>query len=275
MPDPYEQRHGSHVIHADPNNMFDTINTILDTMNKLLAMVGSKNVSAWRSKKRKRMLGVELFHIYTSLNEIIIRGEAIIESLKLYLQLMRHSMHVRGDLIKTNVDSRINGHIAVQVHNLFRFNHSVRRLAAELQLVDAENYRKLIALVLGKLSVIDEYLDLLYGQRLPLAGITLGDVESVIGNTPQDVLERGVPYDLLTKLRDGSLPPTSEPWGKDIYDRLREYMESRAPQKQLDGLKRVLTRMKKTLEIHFSTADILPDIGDNRLRSRYKSDRLF
>ena len=57
----------------------------------------------------------------------------------------------------------------------------------------------------------------------------------------------------------------SQRWDKDVYITVKEYIESGRAHQHLTDLRKLLHKMRRSLEENFSIQDVLLEIGDKRL----------
>jgi hypothetical protein len=136
---------------------------------------------------------------------------------------------------------------------------SIERFGSELQVLDARTYRQLGPFISGKMNALDALLEILGSGKLPISG------PDAAGNIDLDQNKR---YDVQIRLSqemERNTIDTSQSWDSAIFQRIKDYFDTRNPRKHLADLEQILRTFKQTLEASFSVKDVLVEIGDKRL----------
>jgi hypothetical protein len=144
---------------------------------------------------------------------------------------------------------------------------SIQRFAGELQLLDAATFNQLIPFIMGKMNALDALLKILGSSKLPLS-----DPE---GAGKIDLDQDQDEYEVKDRLRKAmarNTIDTSQSWDSTIFQRIKDYFDTRNPRKHLAELEQILRTFKQTLEGSFSVKDVLVEIGDKRLHNVYNGD---
>jgi hypothetical protein len=130
--------------------------------------------------------------------------------------------------------------------------------------LDAATYRQLLPFIEGKRNALDTLLKILGSGKLPLP-----DPEGA-GYIDLDQCrdEYHVKGRLCQAMASNTID-TSQSWDNPIFQRIKDYFDTRNPRKHLTELEQILQTLKQTLEGNFSVKDILVEIGDKRLGNKY------
>jgi hypothetical protein len=239
--------------------MLETVTPILSILEKAIKML---DLAEWRRKDRLNALGTELFLIYVNLNEVLACGTEIVDGLEVYLKRMQHHIDTGKDSYALTGGSWIAYKLQVQRVNLARVGHSIQRFGSELQVLDATTYRQLLPFIAGKFNALNALVEILESGKLPISGPEgAGNID-----LDQDDYEA---QDLLWQAMARNTIDTSQSWDSTIFERIKDYFDTRNPRKHLAKLEQILRTFKQTLEGSFSVKDVLVDIGDKRLRNYY------
>jgi hypothetical protein len=66
--------------------------------------------------------------------------------------------------------------------------------------------------------------------------------------------------------------PLDAPWGAEIYDQIKLYLEVRNPRAQLDEIRNNLENIREAIERNFTIKDILLRVGDQRFSLHYTGE---
>lgn len=246
--------------------MLETIGAIVQLLEKLLPAL---DYGKWKREQRMKELGVELFRIYVHLNEILVNGREVQGSIRVYISRMEQHLSTGDDEYALTGGQWIAHRIRQQQHSIAQLGRALQRVGPQLQVIDGSTYARLMPLMSGKLNVLDSLLAVLSAERLPLREVAEEELLQL-----QSL--RGLPeLNSLKALRDRMLSesvPTSEPWDKSVYHKLRSYVNTGGADERLDAIERLLERLKAALEEHFSITDVLLSIGDERFGDSYNGE---
>lgn len=220
--------------------MIELIRTLVEIMVQALPRL--KTV---RNEKLHHELGVELFILYTQLNETTLIAESIIDSLERYT----HKMADEDDGNPNDPDTTtLVAALKAQHHNLQNILDSLESNATVLQIIDSASFNRLF-------------------RPLRQKEISLRDVL----RRPMLRSEFSHPL-LMMKLERLPLDPphkykfteshvfARDPWGPEVYLKISQYLREYRPRKRLSEISDALTGMRASLEEYFSVAEILPEV---------------
>jgi hypothetical protein len=208
-----------------------------------------------------------------NLNEVLVCATDIVSSLEVYLSRMQQHIDTGKDSYALTGGNWIAYKLQVQRVNLVRVGRSIQRFASELQVLDAAAYRQLLPFIAGKMNVLDSLLEILGSGKLPLPdprGAGYIDLD-------QDQNESGSFAKMRQRARlcqsmASNTIDTSRSWDEAVFQRIKDYFDTRNPRRHLTELEQILRTLKQTLEGSFSVKDVLVEIGDKRLDNRYNGD---
>jgi hypothetical protein len=246
--------------------MFETIGAIVQVLDKLLPTL---DFGKWKREQRLKELGTELFRIYVHLNEILVNGRDIQRSIRTYIGRMEQHLSTENDEYALTGGQWIAHRIREQQHSIAQLGRALQRVGTQFQVVDGSTYARLMPLISGKLNVLDSLLAVLSAERVPLFAVAEEELLQLrsLPNRPD--------INTLKALRDRMLSEsvsTSEPWDENVYLKLRSYLDSGAADERLDAIEQLLEKLKAALEQHFSLADVLLGIGDERFGEAYNGE---
>ena len=176
---------------------------------------------------------------------------------------MQHHIDTGKDSYALTGGKWIAYELQVQRVNLARVGRSIQRFGSELQVLDATTYRQLCPFITGKMNALDALLEILKSGMLPLSGPEgAGNIDLDQDPDEYDVRERRRQLDEAIAR---NAIDTSQSWDSSIFQRIKDYFDTRNPRKHLAELEQILRTFKQTLEGSFSVKDVLVEIGDKRL----------
>lgn len=243
--------------------MIELVKALVDTVAKALP-----SISAMRKDKRSRELGAGLFMLYVRLNEMTLIAEDIIGCLETYAERMQRHLDHGDDPHALTGGSWISEKIDVQVVNLDRVARLLWDRGQVLQIMDTDSYNQLILLIDWKSGALRRLLDIMRSGALPLP--SQEDLQAAMGpdtgRRAHSVEHQNLMHEVLEPQWKKTALPTGASWGSEIYPQVLHYLQERKPREQLDEIRAALAAMRTVLDRHFSIADILLEVGDERLR---------
>jgi hypothetical protein len=237
--------------------MFELIKVILEILSKALR---PSEIARLVKEKKLRSLGTDLFHVYLNLNEILICGEEIVNSIS-----------KGNDSYALTAGNWIRLNLFTQSINLARFRRAVQLLSKELQLIDANAHRWLRWLIEGKICAVKTLLGILGNGEIPLLGPTEKEITDIsIEFNTLSLEEMREEIRIMTKARqlsdqlDDASVSTTISWDESVFKSVRTYLQERDPRKQLEYIREVAEQLKGSLEKYFSISDIILEVGDKR-----------
>jgi hypothetical protein len=267
-------------------------------VQKLVDSISLSAIVKNREDKELRKIGTEIFLLYTSLNEIFILGNYILQEFKSAENWLERN--AKAGEYDRRFHTHINLYLYQQAVNLVKFIKSLKKLALELQVIDANLYRSLSPLMTGKLNVIAELIRLLSpDEGTPTLRVYPEEAMDKISKIVDIAISYGPDYDgemekaaelVDTKTsfeneRDilmlhfgpygqsiRKVLLTSEPLdfqigaslGQDSLEIIRFYLLERNPENRLQQIEQSLHNLHSAIERSFSTKDILLEVGDRR-----------
>jgi hypothetical protein len=245
--------------------MLEIVKVILEVVGKAL---NPSEITKMRKEKKLRELGADLFLLYTHLNEILITGEEIIRSLEGYVSRMERHLTQGDDAYALTAGSWVKNKIVEQSFSLRKFGRTAERFANEMQILDADAYRKLQPLISDKMNVLWGLISVMDGGYLPMLGPTEADLLMLAEQKKED--PHGSTFGKLSRighdLRVSSISSKVD-WDENIYKQIKEYLLTREPRKQLEEIRIVLQQIRASLEGNFSLQDVLLEVGDRRFNA--------
>lgn len=253
------------ILGAQPNPwrlMIDLIKTLVDTLTQIIP-----RISEMRTDKRRQEIGAGLFILYVRMNETLLVADDIIASLETYAERMRRHLNSGDDAYALTAGSWIINKIEHQITNFERIDELLHDKRALLQIIDAESYNRLFPLLDHKFGAISYLLRIMRSGSLPLSLSSEDWATMMSVGRNQSALHR-VMHDLRPCWRENELSTTTE-WEREVYDKVVAYLQEREPRKQITEIRAALSSLREALERNFSITDILPEVGDRRMESRW------
>ena len=138
--------------------MFDIVKVIIDLLKS------SMNLSKLKDEKRRKEIGVSLFSVYVNLNQVLVVGYDIIETLETCLQ--ENTLRIREGRRPYSFYVKVK--LEEQKTNIERFALSAQELIYELHVLDGRFVRDIHRLMSGKVSMLGELLRILGNGSMPL-----------------------------------------------------------------------------------------------------------
>jgi len=250
--------------------MLEIVKVILEVLGKAL---NPSEISKMQKEKKLRKLGTELFLLYTHLNEILLTGEEIIHSLEVYVSRMERHLTQGNDAYALTAGSWIDDKVVKQCISLGKFGRSVQRFTKELQVLDADSYRKLQPLLSGKMNALDSLLKVMGRGYLPVLGPSESDLR-MLSEQSEDTYNftHFEKLQVIARETQQGAISYSVDWDENIYKQIKKYLSTREPHERLEEIRNVLQQIKTVLESNFSLQDILLEIGDRRFAEGYNGE---
>lgn len=246
--------------------MLEVIKIIMEILAKNLDIT---HLSSMRQQRQLNEVGSELFLLYIRLNETIVSGEEILSILETYLTRMEGHLLRGDDAYGLQAGKWLETTVAQQLLNLARLAKCIERLSREMQILDGETYRRLRPLVQRKTGILAIIIQALREDQLPVLGFTDQELLELTDRAGGDDIEaQKALHSQLRTIADRSSEmsiPLSHVWDEEVYEKVRDYMTSYSPRKQLEELTELVDRFRSSLEETFTLKDVLIRIGDKRL----------
>ena len=249
--------------------MFELIKVLLELIGKAIS---PSEISKHVKENKLNELGTQLFLLYIHLNEILVCGEEIVDSLEVYVERMEKHLKHGNDEYALTGGKWIEFQLVEQSLNIAKFAKAIKKLNRELQIVDGDAYRKLHPLLDSKISAIESLLITTSHGNLPVFGPTEQQFLTLSAD------ETGSEFDKLKQIANayshGSIQ-TEIVWDESVYKNIKKYLKERQPREQLKQIQDVAEQLRESLLKYFSITDILVKVGDERLYSNYNGKNLW
>lgn len=225
---------------------------------QLLADIALKvipGIAKGRKDKQLSQLGADLFRIYTQINETLILGEIIADKVDLTLMRLKERASTQGDAASISVDAHLPALVARQQQNLQVILFFFKEYSAEIQIVDAESYRRLMALLRGKLGIIGMLGNAIHAGAFPI----IEDYDEFLGVLDNSqLLHPGGDSDLFRIIRSrmASLPLEGR-WTADMLPAIEAAVRKSRPREQMIEIQGQLSDLETSLKDTFTISEIL------------------
>lgn len=246
--------------------MIEFLKLLVDIASKAISGLGTRH-----DKKRMSDIGAELFMFYIQVNEALVAGYAIVKSLEFYVESMDSCIAGGGDPDAFKGRPEISHRLQVQRDNLARIGETMQRWGRPLQILDGEACAQIAPLLHGKMNALDALLRLLGEGNLPIT-MTL---EQLLALGHSEESSGSQMYRRLMEFEENATNGAVSlgvPWGGEIHKRVKLYLETRNPRRQLDEIRHNLERIREALDRNFTITDILLRVGDERFSLKYDGD---
>ncbi|MEO3859898.1 hypothetical protein [Acrocarpospora sp. B8E8] len=226
-----------------------------------LAARAIPSMTSWRAKRKINNIAVELFMLYTRLNEALMRGEAIVNQLTALVRLYELTQRGRRPLDDSlaPLGDRIEELLAAQADDLYEIEALFERWKTEFQVLDGDAFYDLLLKVRDKRSAIGMLVAVcLDGHLTTVSMAPLLEIED-LGSIRREILGSAIALDKVW------LPETDEADRNATFTALSAYLDSRQPRAQLDEIRRGLRGFREVLANTFDLREILPLVGTTRL----------
>jgi hypothetical protein len=254
--------------------MFELIKILAETAIKAIPL---KDILSRTHKSKIADIGIELFTLYASLNEIYVVGNGIVAEIQNLCRWMQRELSEgQSDAV---LITDLNFLLSQQRVSLLKAVRSIKTLGLELSIIDGKSYAALVPLIHGKGNAVSDLLGTIssappelkvYDEKTLLAGMDVSRNATKAGPARLDM--RNHPFlmvgtDELVKLTKSAQRLCVNETGLIKASRLPEfqaYLEAEKPAERLAELGRILENLRTALERNFSLTDILLKAGDKR-----------
>lgn len=249
--------------------MLEVIKTIVEILAKGVEGLGA--TADLRDKKKKRKIGAELALLYLELCRIIATAREIVSSLEVYVQRMGDHLQNGTDSYALTGGNWIRRKVETQRVNVGRLGRSAQRLQGLLNLVQPESYTALNILIRSKVNALDSVSSLLAQGKISLSEPESGKLEEILHSPNSFEDGSGEMYHAKLQARHEikqylieKTVSTMVPWDAEVYISIQDYLEKRSPRQVIVQLQYIAEKLRTALETHFTLADILIDVQDQR-----------
>lgn len=259
--------------------MFELIKAVVEPIAKALSV---SDLLARRDRKKLREVGTELFVFYTSVNEIVVAGNQIVD------QIERICWWMKDKLDQGQPDavyySELPFWLGLQQASLLKAVQSINRLGLELQIIDRAAYAALIPLMSGKHNAIGDLIescarddrDDTFGTRKTALQtydetvLQAAMAESIRFDAAQDADKLRLRHDMVApgELTIRATRTVLEGLACIRAGRLTEfqnYLKEAQPRARLAAIEEALDKLRTALERNFSLTDVLLAVRDRRV----------
>jgi hypothetical protein len=230
---------------------------------KLLTDIALKvipSISKERKAKQLNQIGADLFRIYAQINESLILGEIIADKVDFTLARLKERISDQGDKASISADCYLPTLVARQQQNLQIILFLLHRYSAQVQIIDAESYRRLTSLLRGKLGVLGFLRQVTGSYSLPI-------IESY--DEFLSILDHPAERDFRRRMRAAiAKVPLEVRWTADMLPTIEVAIQRSQPRRQLEEIQEQLTILGQSLKDTFTVSEIL-QISTNK--DAYKS----
>jgi hypothetical protein len=240
-------------------------------------------LSASKAQKKKAKIGATLFSVYSNLNQLLIDGYNIIESLERIV--LKNKSNDDSALLLLQHDLQLK--LEEQSINIQRFSFSLRDLILELNIVDGGFVRDVQPLLSWEGSSFVGDLKLILDNNIvpfpevpahQISNLTASQLISLV-----DVREYGrrAKYSLcnsdlfyfLEKYEYRRFVADEEQKkirkeNERFCDEIKDYLETNDPRKVLHEIEIILESYRESLEKNFAISDILVEVGYVKKRAQ-------
>jgi hypothetical protein len=262
--------------------MFEIIKFLAETLLKSFSI---SSLAEHQKKKKLNEIGVELFLLYTALNEIFVLGNSIVDELENAISKLEEKKKKGED--DPRCWTRLNDFLPLQAQNIVKFVGSLKRLALELQVIAPEVYLKTAPLMHRKFNLVQALIYSLegHGDKPILGYFDFDALEKIVksppvkryeknlnnNDYPGEAIRNSVTNEEIKELNNklyGKYHKLDIPdlYSFDLssYKTLKTYLKASKPRDQLDEIEVILKDLRKGIIENFSVEDILLEVGDKK-----------
>lgn len=245
--------------------MLEVAKLFLETLAKVVP--GLKGL---QDRNKRAEIGAELFNFYNAVNEMLINGVELTESLRVYVERMERNSRQAGDFRASSAGYWLHGNVQRQAKALGAIATSFSYLWESLSpIVDTSTFQRLASLLGAKTSAIRQLQELMESGQVPFDPRFGFENLIAIDRTESTELDRHEQELLALKnYEDGlSVVPYNVPWEATILAVVKDYLESRQPEQQLAQMTEDLETIRRAIIENFDISDILVKFdGERRKR---------
>jgi hypothetical protein len=239
------------------NTMIEVAKLLVDLFAKIF---DPEYISKRKKAKALSKLGAQLFLLYLDLNSVLMCGRLILKELTHFANRSRpYDEHSGYHLKKLVRQQRENIHNVVQQMN---------ELSTPLQIVDGQSHYKLHINMGTKESLLEEILEILDRNFLPLPLTEITLPPEKISNS-KNWKESEIKIIHAGRVLDRAAISLHGPWTEETYGHIRSYLASGLPEANLTAIEGALQHLHTALKENFSIPDILLEVGEPRSERNY------
>ncbi|MCL2710240.1 MAG: hypothetical protein FWE95_05110 [Planctomycetaceae bacterium] len=243
-------------------------------------------------EKKKTKIGVNLFSVYTNLNQILITGYGIVKSLENYVERMERHLTKHDDKYALDVGRNcIEYKLIEQRVNIARFGIAVQDILPELDILSGNFVRKIVPLITGKFNALGYLLGILGEKKMPIFSFTMTEFMDMVESNEKQTqkysaenirdnsfridqvrIDQECQYNFYQKLDKSTVISLEKQWSEDVYLQIKEYLSVRNPRKVLEEIENVLETLRESIEKNFSVSDIIVEVGGGKNKRGYNGE---
>lgn len=255
--------------------MFEIIKVFVEQVFKLISI---DRIIQKKEKHKLSLIGVDLFSLYTNLNNIYVTGLLILQEIE---KRINQWEEIKQTGRKTVNLYRLPDLLSIQSQNISWFAISFARLSRHIDIVDPEATRAISLFLSTKKNIMGILLHQINSQNIRMLqpSSTTSRPALLFSMAFEDSLLQAVDSakhskysggwrtnELLLEKVDYSGEDTME-IRHEVSEReiqfLSDYLRTRRPAEQLDALRLILDRLHERLIANFEVKDVLLRVGEH------------
>ena len=233
------------------DDMLEILKLLTDIALKMIP-----GITKGRKDKQLNQIGADIFHIYTQINEALILGAIIADKVDLTLMRLNERVAIQGGDASISVDVYLPTLLARQQQNLQIILFLINKYSTQIQIIDAESYRRLMGLLRGKLGVIGMLGNIInWDRNFPV----IENYDELLGvlDSPKDLSPRG-DAEFIRSLDAAIVEvPLAGRWTADMLPNIEAAILRSHPRQQMEEITDQLAALGKSLKDTFEISEIL------------------
>lgn len=255
--------------------MYAIVQRLAGIVGEVVAEKFSDRELKWGKADRAELAG-ELFHLYLTLNDVLVTGRQILKKLDDVDGRVRESG-------KSYSSEGLPLLVQQQRFSMLRLDQSIKRLTFQIDFIPAAAYVKVAWLLHGNHNVLGQILHAMdhYGRWRPEE--CLGDIDDAAIDAMVAAFLPHVPPDVEAKMaflgsfvrradmpREAHFPALTcivrnvREFTLEDCERVRAYTEQFKPLDRLTAVERTVRMLHKAVTENFAPVEFLPTVGDDR-----------
>lgn len=245
--------------------MIELLKILADNLLKILS---PENIAKAQKNKKLKDIGVEIFLLYSSLNNILVCGKEIIKELEGALPWMKRK--VENDEINRIYGNKISSLLKNQLAQLNQFVRSYERLQNQLELLSPDfklNLYPIIGEKVNALSILARCISGEIGQNTQLISMNEKGIIKLMKNHQR--LDEITTAERLMVIDHGITDVDNLIAGS--YNIIKRYLDSQIPYERLDEIEILANKLNQLIKDNFAVEDILIAVADKKLLPKMPS----
>jgi hypothetical protein len=226
-----------------------------------------------RDKDKYASLGAELLMFYNDANAMVTDGYDLISALRTYVERMERHLATGKDRTALEAGHWMHARLVKQAVTLRELRFTFSQLWDQLSpLMDPLSFQECVLAMMTKLFMVEELTGFVETGQMPLGpgrGLDqMPELTRIKGENEQEIKDKAAMMLLRNHRYTLNFVPTNVPWEEDILHVVKECLEVRKPEQQLESISQGLELIRLAIIENFEIKDVLLKIPDARMAAK-------